>query len=40
MIAECKRQGVDIYVDAVINHMTGLSTGVQTGRNGTDYQYR
>ncbi|NUO62189.1 MAG: ATPase [Gemmatimonadaceae bacterium] len=36
MVARCKAAGVDIYVDAVINHMTNFpSPG--TGSNGTAY---
>jgi alpha-amylase len=34
MISRCKAVGVDIYVDAVINHMT---SGAGTGSNGTAY---
>lgn len=34
MVARCKAAGVDIYVDAVINHMTA---GGGTGSNGTVY---
>lgn len=34
MVNRCKAVGVDIYVDAVINHMTSNSG---TGRNGTVY---
>ena len=33
MVARCATAGVDIYVDAVINHMTGQTSG--TGSNGT-----
>ena len=36
MVARCKAVGVDIYVDAVINHMTNVpSPGI--GSNGTAY---
>ncbi|HEX3774667.1 MAG TPA: alpha-amylase family glycosyl hydrolase, partial [Polyangiaceae bacterium] len=35
MVARCARVGVGIYVDAVINHMTGQLSG--TGSNGTTY---
>lgn len=35
MVNRCKAVGVDIYVDAVINHMTSNASGV--GRNGTVY---
>lgn len=34
MVSRCKAAGVDIYVDAVINHMSG---GSGTGSNGTVY---
>ncbi len=34
MVSRCKAAGVDIYVDAIINHMTA---GSGTGRNGTIY---
>lgn len=34
MVERCKAAGVDIYVDAVINHMTA---GAGTGSNGTVY---
>jgi alpha-amylase len=34
MVTRCRNQGVDIYVDAVINHM---SAGSGTGINGTNY---
>jgi alpha-amylase len=35
MVARCAAAGVDIYVDAVINHMTGQPSG--TGSNGTTF---
>ena len=35
MVSRCGKAGVDIYVDAVINHMTAQSSG--TGSNGTQY---
>ncbi len=28
MVARCKTAGVDIYVDAIVNHMTGVGSGV------------
>ena len=34
MVSRCRAAGVDIYVDAVINHM---SAGAGTGSNGTAY---
>jgi len=34
MVKECKKAGVDIYVDAVINHMTGVVPEGQT-KNGS-----
>ncbi len=35
MVSRCKAVGVDIYVDAVINHMTGVGSG--TGVAGSSY---
>ncbi len=35
MVTRCKAVGVDIYVDAVINHMTGVGSG--TGVAGSTY---
>ncbi len=35
MVTRCARAGVDIYVDAVMNHMTGQASGV--GSNGTQF---
>lgn len=35
MVTRCRNVGVDIYVDAVINHMTG---GIGTGFDGTYYR--
>jgi alpha-amylase len=35
MVADCAAAGVDIYVDAVINHMTGQASG--TGSHGTKF---
>jgi alpha-amylase len=35
MVSRCKAVGVDIYVDAVINHMTGVGSG--TGSAGSTY---
>lgn len=35
MVKDCGEQGVEIYVDAVINHMTGSSEGLGTA--GTEY---
>ena len=41
MVSTCAAEGVDIYVDAVINHMTGgPDSQIRTGRAGTKYQYR
>ncbi len=37
MVQRCKAMGVDIYVDAVINHMTGMEEG--TGTAGTFYRH-
>jgi len=36
MVSTCAAAGVDVYVDAVINHMTAQLRG--TGSNGTSYQ--
>jgi len=36
MVTDCAAAGVDIYVDAVINHMTGQASG--TGSHGTVFQ--
>ena len=36
MVAECATAGVDVYVDAIINHMTGQTSG--TGSHGTTFQ--
>jgi alpha-amylase len=36
MVLDCASAGVDIYVDAVINHMTGQTSGM--GSHGTVYQ--
>jgi alpha-amylase len=38
MVKRCKAVGVDIYVDAVINHMTGNDSG-GTGIAGTSYSH-
>ncbi|CAL8462690.1 g2223 [Coccomyxa elongata] len=41
MVSTCAASGIDIYVDAVINHMTGgPDSTTRTGRAGTQYQYR
>ena len=41
MVSRCKAAGVDIYVDAVINHMTGVYAGVGTaGTPFGEYDYR
>lgn len=41
MVSTCSAAGVDIYVDAVINHMTGLhpNGATATGSNGTVYSH-
>lgn len=40
MIERCAAAGVDIYVDAVINHMTGMESGVgSAGTSFTHYEY-
>ncbi len=42
MVQHCRKHGVDIYVDVVINHMAGGSLGDPraVGRAGTPWQYR
>lgn len=42
MVRTCRRHGVDIYVDVVINHMAGGTLGEprKKGRAGTTWQYR
>nr|MBA3533884.1 alpha amylase C-terminal domain-containing protein [Ardenticatenales bacterium] len=37
MVSRCKAVGVDIYVDAVINHMAGVESG--TGSAGTSFTH-
>ncbi|GAA5529106.1 carbohydrate-binding module family 20 domain-containing protein [Herpetosiphon gulosus] len=40
MVSRCKAVGVDIYVDAVINHMTGVGSGTGVaGSSYTSYNY-
>ncbi|MBA3470812.1 MAG: DUF3372 domain-containing protein [Herpetosiphonaceae bacterium] len=40
MVNTCNSHGVDIYVDAVINHMTGISgSNTATGTDGTLYSH-
>ena len=40
MVSRCKAVGVDIYVDAVINHMTGVGSGTGVaGSSYTNYNY-
>ena len=40
MVSRCKAAGVDIYVDAIINHMTGVYAGVGTaGATFSEYDY-
>ncbi|NJN18612.1 MAG: ATPase [Oscillochloris sp.] len=40
MVSRCNAVGVDIYVDAVINHMTGVGSGSGiAGSTYTDYTY-
>lgn len=38
MVATCADNGVRIYVDAVINHMTGPREGTSTGSAGTEWE--
>src|SRR5688572_19418880 len=37
MVSRCKVVGVDIYVDAVINHMSGMESGI--GSAGTSFAH-
>ncbi|GEM_PF-190541 len=37
MVQRCNAVGVGIYVDAVINHMTGTGAGCRTGSGGSQY---
>ncbi|MCH8276762.1 MAG: alpha amylase C-terminal domain-containing protein, partial [Bacteroidetes bacterium] len=40
MVSRCRAAGVDIYVDAVLNHMTGVYAGVGTaGSTFAEYEY-
>lgn len=40
MVERCQRAGVDVYVDAVINHMAGIDGGVGIGGSSfTKYNY-
>lgn len=40
MVAACKGAGVDVYVDAIVNHMAGVSAGVgSAGTTFTKYEY-
>ncbi|HPI41675.1 MAG TPA: alpha-amylase family glycosyl hydrolase, partial [Pseudobdellovibrionaceae bacterium] len=40
MVQRCKNAGVDVYVDTVINHMTGVVSGVgSAGTQFTQYEY-
>ncbi len=40
MVQRCKAVGVDVYVDAVINHMTGVGSGTSiAGTSYTSYAY-
>lgn len=40
MVAACKSAGVDVYVDAIVNHMAGVSAGVgSAGTTFTKYEY-
>ncbi len=38
MVSRCAAVGVDVYVDAIINHMTG-EEGSATGSNGSSYSH-
>ncbi|MGZ3746296.1 MAG: alpha-amylase [Pseudobdellovibrionaceae bacterium] len=40
MVQRCRKAGVDIYVDAVLNHMTGMAEGTgSSGSHFTHYEY-
>lgn len=40
MVKRCKKAGVDVYVDAILNHMSGFSSGVGfDGSEFTHYNY-
>lgn len=40
MISRCKRAGVEIYADFIVNHMAGFPSGVGfAGTNFTEYEY-
>ena len=40
MVSRCKAAGVDIYVDAILNHMTGVYAGAGTaGATFSEYDY-
>jgi alpha-amylase len=39
MVDTCRRAGVQVYVDAVLNHMTGQGTTSYGGRTFTKYDY-
>jgi len=37
MVNRCKAAGVQIYIDAVINHMAGIDAGTGLGSGGSYY---
>lgn len=37
MISRCKKSGVDVYVDVIVNHMAGMGEGI--GFNGTKFTH-
>ena len=37
MVRRCNAAGVRVYVDAVINHMTGVDAGQGYGSGGSSY---
>src|SRR5437868_12295723 len=40
MVQRCHRAGVDVYVDAVLNHMTGIPGGIgSAGTSFSHYEY-
>jgi len=40
MVNRCKAAGVQIYIDAVINHMAGVDSGTGRGTGGSYYDTR
>jgi alpha-amylase len=38
MVKRCKKVGVDVYADAIINHMAGMASG--TGSAGSEFEHK